>query len=138
MSLSSVAKRRPTHPPSPRVASPKRTRTRTSPSDHLQALADLESQVHDLGAKVLAFRHKGLPFFARLSQALVQRPSEGTTDTAPTESKNAHEDLRRILKERLALANSMLPTLLEELVMWNTKIQQAVDVKRKDQRLPFP
>ena len=64
--------------------------------------------------------------------------AEGTTDTAPTESKNAHEDLRRILKERLALANSMLPTLLEELVMWNTKIQQAVDVKRKDQRLPFP
>ena len=62
---------------------------------------------------------------------------DGTADTAPTESRDAHEDLRQVLKERLAIANVMLPTLLEELAMWNTKIQQAMDVKRKDQRLPF-
>lgn len=63
---------------------------------------------------------------------------EKTTYTAPTESKVVQEDLRRALKERLDVANEMLPTLLAELAMWNTKIQQAVDVMRKGgQRLPF-
>jgi hypothetical protein len=71
MSHSSVAKRK--HPPPPATredSSPKRTRT-SAPPDHL-ALVELESQVHDLGAKVFAFRQKGLPFFARLSQERLQ------------------------------------------------------------------
>jgi len=62
---------------------------------------------------------------------------EETTHTAPTASNTAQEDLRQALKKRLALANETLPTLLAEIAMWNTKIQQAVEVMRKGQRLPF-
>jgi len=63
--------------------------------------------------------------------------AEETPCTAPTASKAEQEDLRLALKERLAVANETLPTLLAELAMWNTKIQLAVDVMRKGQRLPF-
>lgn len=63
---------------------------------------------------------------------------EETKCTAPSESKAAaQEDLRQALKERLAVANETLPALLAELAMWNSKIQQAVDVMRKGQRMPF-
>ncbi|XP_024370720.1 uncharacterized protein [Physcomitrium patens] len=118
-------------------STPKRSQAPASPQSRHLPLLQLESEIADLGAKVSAYREKGLSFFAALSEARVRKNQEETACPAPTKPRSVHEDQRQALKERLALANKMLPTLLKDLAMWNTKIQQAVDVKRKDQRLPF-
>jgi len=130
----SLAKRK--HPLPHRDNSPKRPRSSPTCPDPLPLL-QLSHHVHDLGVKVFAFREKGLHFFAHLNEQRVLPDPEETPCTAPTASKAEQEDLRLALKERLAVANETLPTLLAELAMWNTKIQLAVDVMRKGQRLPF-
>lgn len=60
---------------------------------------------------------------------------EATIDAAATDSKDSDDILRQSLKERLAIANEALPTLLKELVTWKTKIRQAVDIMKKGHRL---
>lgn len=60
---------------------------------------------------------------------------EEPTCTAPAEFKTAQEEMRQALKERLIVANEKLPTLLAEIAMWNRKIQQAVEIMRKNQPL---